>query len=236
MRAAYPSVAVLGLMACLSSAMAHPKQIIILRHGEKTDTPALCATGKLRAEALAVQYLGKGAADSLFGGEAPAVFYAITAHTVATITPAATTWGMKVKTPPQAAAGLDKEAGEDQQTRYAANDVMTNPEYTNRIVVMTWEHKHIANHKLQKEGDDATLRQLLLLKDAASGDEVPKTWSGTNYDYFWIVNFADPASDKPTGFGAKKQVFAPPYRDKVPHNDWETDEPPELVEGCLVKQ
>ena len=97
MRALIGLSALIGLVASLASAVAHPKQIIILRHGEKTETPDLCPTGKLRAQALASHYLGRGAADSLFGGATPAVFYAITVHTIATITPAATTWGMTVK-------------------------------------------------------------------------------------------------------------------------------------------
>jgi hypothetical protein len=221
----------IGLMASLASAVAHPKQIIILRHGEKTETPDLCPTGKLRAQALASQYLGRGAAGSLFGGEKPAVFYAITAHTIATITPAATTWGMTVKVPP---AGADKDSAEDQQTQLAANDVMTNPAYNGKIVVMTWEHKHIANRKLEEANKDVTLRQLLHLKDS-DGDKVPRTWSNTNYDYFWIVDFGDAASDKPTGFRTLKQDFGAPYRGKVPNNDWKTDEPADEVLGCAVK-
>jgi hypothetical protein len=232
MRAAVLFASLLGLTACLSVAEARPKQIIVLRHGEKTDTPKLCPTGELRAQALAREYLGKGAANSLFGDETPAVFYAITAHTIATITPAAATWGMTVKTPPPAASGAAKDLAED--TRNAANDVMSNRDYDGKIVVMTWEHKHIANHKLQREQADVTLRQLLHLE--VLDDQVPKTWSDTNYDFFWIVDFAGPASDKPTGFRMKKQVFAPPFRDEVPHNDWETDEPAAEVTGCLVKQ
>jgi hypothetical protein len=27
-------------------------------------------------------------------------------------------------------------------------------------------------------------------------EEIPKTWSGENYDYFWIVDYADPASPR----------------------------------------
>ncbi len=236
MLAALGLLTIVALVASLAPALAQPTQIIILRHGEKTDMPELCATGKLRAQALAKQYLGKGAADSLFGGQTPAVFYAITAHTIATITPAASTWGMTVKTPPADASGADKELAEDRQTQFAAKDAMTNPDYNGKIVVMTWEHKHIANRKLQDAKTDVTLRQLLHLKVFDNGSaKVPETWSSTNYDYFWIVDFANPASDKPTGFRAMKQDFAAPYRDRVPHNDWKSDEPASEVAGCLVK-
>jgi hypothetical protein len=69
MSAVFPSAVALGIVAGLSSAIAHPKQIIILRHGEKTETSDLCPTGNLRADALAVQYLGKDAGESLFGAD-----------------------------------------------------------------------------------------------------------------------------------------------------------------------
>ena len=45
---------------------ATPSQIIVLRHGEKQDAYRLCEVGVQRSLALAAQYLGKGAKDSLF--------------------------------------------------------------------------------------------------------------------------------------------------------------------------
>jgi hypothetical protein len=65
--------------AALPAPAAHaaPQQIIILRHGEKQDAYRLC--GVQRSLALATQYLGKGAKDSLFPrGRAPDGFIAIT--------------------------------------------------------------------------------------------------------------------------------------------------------------
>ena len=58
------------------------------------------------------------------------------------------------------------------------------------------EHKHIANEKLEQEfsGTDVTLRQLLNL-DKLSG--VPTTWPGSNFDYFWIVDYGNPARRSP---------------------------------------
>ena len=55
-----------------SNADATPAQIIITRHGEKQDAYRLCDVGVQRSQALAGQYLGKGAKNSLFtGGRAP---------------------------------------------------------------------------------------------------------------------------------------------------------------------
>ena len=85
-----------------------------------------------------------------------------------------------------------------------------------------WEHHHIADRALELKFPDqkVTLRQLLNL-DKLNG--VPETWPGQNYDYFWIVEFGNPASDVPTGFNAVKQVFQAPF-EKVPSNDWNTRE------------
>ena len=90
-----------GMLLSLTAAYGLPKQIIILRHAEKTDTGGLCSVGEGRKNALVAQYLGKGAKDSLFvSGEQPAAFYAITGHTKETIEPAANTWpGVPLKFP-----------------------------------------------------------------------------------------------------------------------------------------
>ena len=73
------------------------QRIIILRHAEKLNAHELCAVGAERAQALAKQFLGRGAAHSLFRDQdAPAAFLAITLHTIETISPVAQTWGLPV--------------------------------------------------------------------------------------------------------------------------------------------
>ena len=60
---------VLTVLLCLyglGAALATPARIIILRHGEKADKWKLCGVGQERADALAANYLGRGAAKSLF--------------------------------------------------------------------------------------------------------------------------------------------------------------------------
>jgi hypothetical protein len=54
-----------------------------------------------------------------------------------------------------------------------------------------------------------TFRQLLRLTQA------PESWSDTNYDYFWIVDYA-PGNPNPIKFQAVKQAFTPPF-DATPH-------------------
>ena len=222
----------IGLLMSLAAVSAQPRRIIILRHGEKGDGPELCPTGKDRAKALAETYLGKGAQKSLFGADQPAAFYAITGHTKKTIKPSAESWGLE-PLPPSTDKNTftgDKEELENQETQEAATDVLTNPSFGGKIVVMTWEHKHIANKDLDSEYQDppATLRRLLNLDHYARhhpNEEIPETWSGENYDFFWIVDYANPGSPNPTKVTIVKQTFPAPY-DAVPANDWKTPEPP----------
>ncbi len=226
----------IGLLVSLAAASAQPRQIIILRHGEKTDGSELCPTGKDRAKALAETYLGKGAQKSLFGADQPAAFYAITGHTKKTIRPSAESWGLEPllsSTDKDTFTG-DKEELENQETQEAAINVLTNPSFGGKIVVMTWEHKHIANKGLEEKYPDklVTLRQLLKLDQYAKhhpSEEILETWSGENYDFFWIVDYADPNSPEPTKVTILKQTFPKPY-DRVPANDWKNPEPPQ--EGC----
>ena len=225
----------IGLLLGLAAASAQPRQIILLRHGEKTDGADLCPAGLLRAKALAAIYLGKGAQKSLFGADRPAAFYAITGHTRETIDPSVKSWGMELLLPPTDKTKFaDKEERENQETQDAARDVLENRNFDGKIVVMTWEHKHIANKGLEEKYPDerVTLRQLLNLDHYAQhhpDEKIPETWSGENYDFFWIVDYGDPKSPKPTKVTIVKQNFSAPY-DQVPANDWKTTEPP--LEGC----
>ncbi len=217
-----------------SAALAHPSEIIILRHPEKVGPLRLCSTGRDRSKALTRQYLGKDAIDSLFPpGVAPVAFVAITIHTLELATPVAASWNLPVKIYPVLPA-RDKNSFTRQlnsATRAAALRVMTDPDYTGKPVVMIWEHNHIASVWLanHSKAQPVTLRQLLHL-DRLPG--VPDTWPAQNYDYFWIVKFDNPASDVPTSFQLLKQVFQPPYN-TLPQNDWGADEPSQLETDCI---
>jgi hypothetical protein len=71
-------------------------------------------------------------------------------------------------------------------------DLMVNPLLQGKTVVMVWEHRHIANKKLEDNfpREAVTLRQLLKL-DLLHG--VPETWPSGTYDYFWIVDYGTKA-------------------------------------------
>lgn len=206
------------------AANAQPSQIIVLRHGEKQDAYRLCDVGVQRSLALAAQYLGKGAKNSLFPkGRAPDGFIAITLHTLELVSPAAQSWGQPVifysSLPMHGQSEQQTEAILNRRTQEAARAVMTGAQWAGKTVVMVWEHHHIADRHLEKQfpKEKVTLRQLLNLEAIAS---VPETWHGDNFDYFWIIDYAK-GSSRPARFEARKQVFAAPF-DKVPSNDWGT--------------
>jgi len=231
------ALAVLFVWCWLAPAFATPARIIILRHGEKAGAWKLCGVGQARADALAATYLGRDAAQSLFAaGEEPAAFLAITLHTLELAAPSVATWSKPIilySVVPDEADDDDLHVKElNLRTQEAASNIMLNPALNGKTVVMVWEHKHIANEKLEAkfEGQAVTLRKLLKL-DILPG--VPKTWPGDNYDYFWIVDFAA-NSNVPSKFTMVKQEFGAPFA-SVPSNDWDTPNGLDASSGCKVK-
>jgi hypothetical protein len=221
----------IGLVALSSAVIAEPARIIILRHAEKLNAHELCAVGAERAQALAKQFLGRGAAHSLFRDQdAPAAFLAITLHTIETISPVAQTWGLPV-TAYTISPGDDdeKEAELNQRTREAARDALGNPAYAGKTVVMIWEHKHIAHRKLEKNypHEKVTLRQLLQLEEIK---DVPEDWPEDTYDFFWIVEY-EQGKPAPARFRMMRQDFTAPF-DHLPANGWDEAEPKHGKAGC----
>ncbi len=204
----------------VATAAASPSRIIILRHGEKEDAWRLCGVGEERAKALTSFYLGRNAEKSLFAsGEAPAAILAITLHTMELVAPPAATWDLPLTAyavVPGAGADLSA-AAVNRSTQDAAAAVMKNPDWQGKIGGVGRGQNDNANAKLEaaNPGEAVTLRQLLKL-DTIAG--VPETWPSGNYDYFWIVDYADGAS-KPTGFRMVKQEFGQAFA-AVPSNDW----------------
>jgi hypothetical protein len=222
------------IVGLCGAATATPAQVIILRHGEKADGYKLCEIGQERAKALAAYYLGRGAKDSLLGDAAPAAILAITLHSLELASPAATSWQQPIVLYSATPGQWQDKKGEavllNQRTREAAADVLGNPAYDGKTVVMFWEHRHIANHELEAEfaGEEVTFRQLFDLDAIGS---VPETWPGDNYDYFWIMDYGTPGSDTPTAFRMAKQTFGAPY-DALPANDWDKPNGMTASTGC----
>ncbi len=225
-----------GLMSLMfqGAALAQPAQIVIARHAEKLDPYAICDMGTQRSQALTEQYVGRGAAHPLFGTKGPDAILAIGLHPIETSTPIAQSWGMPVVAytvlPAKGGKGRAEKVLENQRTQQAAHDVLTEPRYDGKIVLMIWEHDHIAKAKLEQEfpGEKVTLRQLLHLDQIA---DVPDTWPDATYDYFWIIDYA-PGNPVPTKFRMVRQVFVPPF-ETLPANSWGEPEPNHIAAGCL---
>jgi len=230
-------LAVLLLVASIGASLATPSRVIILRHGEKADEWKLCGVGQQRAKALAANFLGRDSKNSLFAsGEQPAAFYAITLHTVELAAPAAESWNMPITlfsvVPDSGKKNEVSTNSLNRRTEEAVAALLADPNLNGKIVVMVWEHKHVANAKLEAvfPGQKITLRQLLKLDELK---DVPTTWPSENYDYFWIVDFAG-GSSTPSSFSMAKQSFAPPF-DKLPSNDWDKPNRLKSASGCEMK-
>jgi hypothetical protein len=225
---------VLAVTAFAGAASAAPSRIIVLRHGEGADSSSLCEIGEQRAKALALTYLGRDAAKSLFAqGEEPAFFFAITPLTAAFASPQVASWNKPVilySAVPQAGESEEEFTKTlNRRTQDAARNVLANPTLDGKTVVMVWDREHIASEALEArfENEAVTLRQLFKL-DILPG--VPKTWPGGNYDYFWIVDF--PAnSNVPNKFSMMKQEFGASFP-RVPANDWDTPNGLDAASGC----
>ena len=215
---------------------AEPSRVIVLRHGEKTNSYALCEIGQDRSLALRAQFLGKGAEQSIFD-QPPAAFFATTLHTLELVAPAADSWGLPVITYAVVPLkGNDATAETDwitRQTQRAAAEVMKNPRWNGQTVVMAWEHKHIANEKLAKDNPNAQvdLRQLLNLDQLPIDyrNLVPKNWSGSNFNYFWVIDYN--SAGQPITFKTIRQNFTGQFS-TVPNNAWDTPEGLHANSGC----
>ena len=198
----------------------------------KADAWKLCATGQKRAAALAATYLGNGTEPSLFNyGERPDAFFAITLHTLELAAPAAEAWGLPIVlwsvVPEPDMSTRATVAALNLRTQEAVADLMQNPRWQNKTVVMVWEHHHIADAALDSEYPEAvTLRTLLHLD---TFPDVPATWSGDNYDYFWVVEM-NTATAMPTGVRIVKQEY--PANSGVPSNAWGEPDGLGAESGC----
>jgi hypothetical protein len=151
--------------------------------------------------------------ETIFGkGGKPDAFLAITTHTQETATPSAQTWGKQLTLFQVPLHDPNEDADLSAQTRDAVK-ALTSSEYDGKIVVVVWEHKHIANSGLNASGD--TLWSLLNL-GAIHNAPVPNTWEGVNYDYFWIIDY----TQGPPTFVSLPQRYSASKYAEIPDNDW----------------
>jgi hypothetical protein len=169
-----------------------------------------------------------GERHDLRQGRAPDAFFAITVHTQETAKPSAQSWEKQLTVFPIAPKDPDEDNDLDKQTKKAAA-ALDSAEYDGKIVVVVWEHKHIAKKDLNKDGD--TLWSLLKLDKIPNADP-PKTWEGVNYDYFWVVDY----TASPPTFTMVPQKYAAAKYAQIPNNGWsdEVDQSkfPEFYKNC----
>ncbi|WP_018387371.1 hypothetical protein [Ancylobacter sp. FA202] len=233
----FASITVLAVLGT-SLAQAAPHRIVIVRHGEKHTALTLCSRGKERAQALAAQYLSPTSPMSLIRNDPPAAILAMTLHTVETARPIARAWNMKLIVPPIGYIPIRNNryfnAKLNVVNRDVTRDLLDNPRWHGKTVVMVWEHFHIASAALEAEfpGEHVTLRQLLHL-DQIKGVQggVPTTWPDSNYNVFWILTYDRPQDIVPSRFEVVRQYFAEPYAN-LPSNDWGAPEPRPADSGC----
>lgn len=231
------SIIVLAVLGT-TLAQAAPQRIVIVRHGEKHTALTLCGLGKERAQALAAQYLSPTSPMSLIKDDPPAAIMAMTLHTVETARPIARAWDMKLIAPPIGYIPIRNNryfnAKLNVVNRDVARDLLENPRWHGKTVVMVWEHFHIASAALEQEfaGEEVTLRQLLHLdkiKGVPGG--VPTTWPDSNYNFFWILTYDRPQDTVPSRLKVVRQFFAEPYAN-LPSNGWGKPEPRPADSGC----
>ncbi|MDR6955988.1 hypothetical protein J2X65_005375 [Ancylobacter sp. 3268] len=224
-------------------AEAAPKRIVIVRHGEKAGPLALCSIGKERAQALAAQYLSPTSPMSLIAKDPPAAIMVMTLHTLETARPIGKAWGMKLDAPAIAHVPIRNNryfnAKLNKVNQEVVADLMANPRWHSKTVVMVWEHFHIASAALEAEfpAEKATLRQLLRLGEIPparivnSPGGVPDTWPDSNFNFFWILDYDSNTAQLPSRFRVVRQYFQPPYA-ALPSNDWGAKEPLPAGSGC----
>lgn len=226
------------LATCVVStaSFAAPERLVITRHGEKLDTWHLCQTGLDRAQALSDQYLGANATNPLFINKPPAAIMTITIHTSETAEPTAHSRGMPTTNylalPNNNLSAAQLEAKINHQNRQAVHDLMNNPEYAGKPVLMFWEHFHTASAALEARYpyELVTLRQLLKLDQPPFANQVPTTWPDSNYNVFWIIDFNPDGSVK--SFNTVRQTFQGKYN-YLPDNDWGAPEALPQQSQCL---
>lgn len=219
-----------------AACFAAPERVVIVRHGEKLDTWHLCQTGLERAHALSTQYLGANATTPIFATEAPAAIMTLSIHTSETAQPTAhsrnipTTNYIALPTADMSHAQL--EAVMNHQNRRAVHDLLNDPRYAGKQVLMVWEHFHTASTALEARypNEHVTLRQLLKLDQPPFAQQVPATWPDSNYNYFWIIDFNADGGVK--AFNTQRQHYGSTYA-HLPDNDWGAPEGLPKATRCL---
>jgi hypothetical protein len=163
-------------LGCAAPALAAPAQVIFIRHAEKPGQGAeLSAQGFKRAEAL-VWFFQTRTEVTRYGTPA-AIYAAAPKHEDSSIR------SIQTVTPLARALKIDINTSFTRgQAHKIAVDIMENPEYKGRMVLVCWQHAAIVD----------IVRELSEYVPAGAAAQVslPYEWSDTRYDRAWILDFS----------------------------------------------
>ena len=160
--------------AVAAPAFAAPAQVIIIRHGEKQEYGnQLSEKGYKRADALVNFFLSVPEVNE-YGS--PVAIYAAapknedsSIRSIQTVTPLARALNITINT------GFTRG-----QAHKLVRDIMENPRYTGRMVLISWQHGHIPDivRELAEYSPYGPAAQLAL----------PAEWPEARFDRAWIID------------------------------------------------
>lgn len=161
-------------LAIAAPAFAAPAQVILIRHAEKQlEGNQLSEKGFKRAEALVNFFL---TAPAVTGYGTPVAVYAAapkhedsSIRSIQTVTPLALALGLTVNT--------NFTRG---QAHKLVADIMENPKYTGRLVLVCWQHGHLTD----------IVRELAEYSPYGPAAQVslPGEWPDARFDRAWIID------------------------------------------------
>ena len=161
-------------LACGAPAFAAPAQVVIIRHAEKQEYGnQLSEKGFRRAEALVNFFLS---VPAVTGYGTPVAVYAAapknedsSIRSIQTVTPLARALNITINT--------DFTRG---QAHKLVKDIMENPRYTGRMVLICWQHGHTTD----------IVRELAEYSPYGPAAEIflPDEWPDAKYDRAWIID------------------------------------------------
>jgi hypothetical protein len=169
----------LGLVAAallgVGTAFAAPAQVILIRHAEKPEAgPELNEQGVRRAQAL-VKFFKSEPAVRRYG--APAVIYAAapknedsSLRSIQTVTPLARALGLRID-----------DSFTRGQTNKLVREIMENPAYDGRMVLVCWQHVKLVDAALALAEYNNSPK--------AVHAAIPQVWPDEAFDRVWILDF-----------------------------------------------
>ncbi len=160
----------------VGTALAAPAQVILIRHAEKQETgPELSEPGFKRAQEL-VKFFKNEPAVGRYG--APVVIYAAapkneggSIRSIQTVTPLARALGLRID-----------DSFTRGQTNKLARDIMENPAYDGRMVLVCWQHTNLPAAAL-------ALAEYNNSSQAVHA-AIPLAWPDQAFDRVWLLDLS----------------------------------------------